>query len=154
MKKLLSVLILAIIGLTAMAQSATESELIRAYFKVTKMAIFEESMGLTEEQGTQFWPLYKKYEEEAAKLNDFRIKYLTDYVDNFENITDEQVDALLKGANSYNKKMAALKTKYYKQIKKTLGSGLAMRFLQIEEYIQTVIKYEILDTLPFVGDEM
>ena len=65
MKKLLSVLILAIIGLTAMAQSATESELIRAYFKVTKMAIFEESMGLTEEQGTQFWPLYKKYEEDC-----------------------------------------------------------------------------------------
>ncbi len=153
MKKSLVIFFFAVFGMAAVAQSNTEEELIRAYFKITKMAIFEQSMGLSEDQATLFWPLYKQYEEEAGKLNDFRIKYLTDYVENFENITDEQVDGLLKSANTFNKKMSSLKTKYYKLIKKQLSSGVAMRFLQIEEYIQTVIKYEILDTLPFVGDE-
>jgi hypothetical protein len=153
MKRLLTLVLLSLIYLGSYGQSNTEQEMIRSYFKVAKTAIFEESMGLSNEESEIFWPLYKAYDVEATELNNMRIDYLTDYVNNFENITDEQVDAILKSAARYNKKMAALKTKYYRQMKKQLSAGVAMRFIQIEEYIQTVVKYEILEALPFVGDE-
>ncbi len=69
-----------------------------------------------------------------------------------ENITDEQVDEFLKQSNSYNKKMVSLKSRYYKLMKKELSSKVAIRFMLVEEYIQTAVKYELLETLPWVGD--
>ena len=153
MKKTILFAFLLAIGFQSFSQvSSTEQELIKSYFKLTKMALVEDAMALSEENGKIFWPLYKQYDAEASKLNQFRIDYLNDYVEQVENITDEQVDAFLKQANTFNKKMAALKTKYYKQMKKELSSKVAIRFMLVEEYIQTAVKYELLETLPWVGD--
>jgi hypothetical protein len=153
MKKTILFAFLLAIGFQSFSQvSSTEQELIKSYFKLTKMAIVEEAMALSEEDGNVFWPLYKQFDVEASKLNQFRIDYLNDYVAQVENITDEQVDAFLKQANTFNKKMAALKSKYYKLMKKDLSSKVAIRFMLVEEYIQTAVKYELLETLPWVGD--
>ena len=153
MKKTILFAFILAIGFQSFSQvSSTEQELIKSYFKLTKMAIVEEAMALSEEDGNVFWPLYKQYDVEASELNQFRIDYLSDYVAQVENITDEQVDAFLKQANTFNKKMANLKSKYYKQMKKELSSKTAIRFMLVEEYIQTAVKYELLETLPWVGE--
>ena len=154
MKKTILFAFILAIGFQSFSQSSnTEAELIKSYFKLTKMAIIEDAMGLSEEDGNVFWPIYKQFDAEAAKLNQTRINYLLDYVDKVENITNEEVDTFLKDANTYNKKMATLKTKYYKQMKKALSSKVAIRFILIEEYIQTIIKYQLLESMPWVGDD-
>ena len=153
MKKTILFAFLLAIGFQSFSQvSSTEQELIKSYFKLTKMAIVENAMVLSEKDGAIFWPLFKQYDVEASKLNQFRIDYLTDYVAQVENITDEQVDEFLKQSNSYNKKMVSLKSKYYKLMKKELSSKVAIRFMLVEEYIQTAVKYELLETLPWIGD--
>ncbi len=153
MKKTILFAFLLAIGFQSFSQgSSTEQELIKSYFKLTKMALVEDAMALSEENGKIFWPLYKQYDVEASKLNQIRIDYLNDYVEQVANITNEQVDAFLKQVNSYNKKMTSLKSKYYKLMKKELSSKIAIRFMLVEEYIQTVVKYELLETLPWVGD--
>lgn len=153
MKKTILFAFLLAIGFQSFSQvSSTEQELIKSYFKLTKMAIVENAMALSEKDGAIFWPLHKQYDVEASKLNQFRIDYLTDYVAQVENITDEQVDEFLKQSNSYNKKMVSLKSKYYKLMKKELSSKVAIRFMLVEEYIQTAVKYELLETLPWIGD--
>ncbi len=153
MKKIILFAFLFAIGFQSFGQgSNTEKELIESYFKLTKMALVEDAMALSEENGKIFWPLYKQYDAEASELNQYRINYLNDYVEQVENITNEQVDAFLKQANTYNKKMAALKSKYYKLMKKNLSSKVAIRFMLVEEYIQTAVKYEMLENLPWVGD--
>ena len=153
MKKTILIAILVAIGFQSYSQgSSTEQELIKSYFKLTKMALVEDAMALSEENGKIFWPLYKQYDVEASKLNQLRIDYLNDYVEQVANITNDQVDAFLKQANAYNKKMAALKSKYYNRMKKELSSKVAIRFMLVEEYIQTAVKYEMLEALPWVGD--
>ncbi len=153
MKKTILFAFLLAIGFQSFSQvSSTEQELIKSYFKLTKMALVEDAMALSEKDGAIFWPLYKQYDVEASKLNQYRIDYLFDYVEHVDNITNEQVDAFLKQANTYNKKMTSLKSKYYKLMKKELSSKIAIRFMLVEEYIQTAVKYELLETLPWVGD--
>ncbi|MEA3478092.1 MAG: hypothetical protein U9R60_07935 [Bacteroidota bacterium] len=153
MKKTILFAFLLTIGLQSFSQvSSTEQELIKSYFKLTKMALVEDAMALSEEDGALFWPLYKQFDAEASKLNQLRIDYLSDYVAQVENITNEQVDEFLKNSNSYNKKMVSLKSRYYKLMKKELSSKVAIRFMLVEEYIQTAVKYELLETLPWVGD--
>jgi len=153
MKKTILFAFIIAIGFHSFSQgSNTEQELIQSYFKLTKMALVEDAMALSEANGNIFWPLYKQYDAEASKLNQYRIDYLSVYVKQVENITNEQVDEFLKKANTYNKKMTALKSRYYKLMKKDLSSKIAIRFMLVEEYIQTAVKYEMLENLPWVGD--
>jgi 16S rRNA A1518/A1519 N6-dimethyltransferase RsmA/KsgA/DIM1 with predicted DNA glycosylase/AP lyase activity len=154
MKKLLLIAIVVFIGIQSFGQtsSASEEELVKSYFKLSKKALFEANMKMSDVQATAFWPLYNKFETEAGKLQDDRITFLKEYAENFENITEEQADEFIKKVFQYRKKMLALKMKYYKQVKKATNSLVATRFLEIEQYVQTAVMYEILESLPFVGD--
>jgi hypothetical protein len=154
MKKLILIAIVVFIGLQSFGQatSASEEELVKSYFKLSKKALFEANMNLSDAQAIAFWPLYNKFETEAGKLQDDRIAFLKDYAENFENITDEQADEFIKRVFQYRKKMLALKMKYYKQVKKATNALVATRFLEIEQYVQTAVRYEIMEALPFVGD--
>lgn len=154
MRKTLLFAFMLLVGFQSFGQNAvSEEELIKSYFKLTKKAIFEAGMGLTEEGAQVFWPIYNKYEVEVGNLNDKRIGFLNKYVENFENITDEQADEFVNEVFKYRKKSLSLKMKYYKQMKKSLSAKTATRFVEIEQYIQTAVRYEIMESLPFIGDE-
>lgn len=155
MKKLLLIAIVVFIGLQSYGQtsSASEEELVKSYFKLSKKALFEANMNLSEAQTSAFWPLYNKFETESGKLQDDRIAFLKEYAENFENMTNEQGDEFVKKVFQYRKKMLSLKMKYYKQVKKATNALVATRFLEIEQYVQTAVRYEIMEALPFVGDK-
>ena len=57
MKKLI-LLFLAVVTITANAQTRSELELIKDIFKVEKKAVVGDFMKLTDEQASKFWPIY------------------------------------------------------------------------------------------------
>lgn len=128
----------------------TEEELVLSYFKLEKKALVSQAMDLSEEQAKVFWPIYNNFEKEASKLTEMRIAYIKAYAEQYETITPEEADAIMKKAFEYQKKHIALEMKYYKQLKKSLGALLATRFIQVEEYINTGVKMQLLDAIPFV----
>ena len=156
MKKNLSIAIVFFIGLQAFGQnsSVSEEELVKSYFKLSKKSLFEANMNLTDEQAVAFWPLYNKFEDESGKLQDDRIAFLKEYAENFENLTEEQADAFVQKVFKYRKKMLSVKMKYYKQIKKATTAKVATRFMEIEQYVQTAVRFTIMESLPFVGDDL
>ena len=156
MNKLLLLAIVAFVGLQAFGQSSSnsEEEMIKSYFKLSKKSLFEGNMNLTDEQAVAFWPIYDKFAEEEGKVQDNRIAFLKEYANNFENMTDEQADAYIQEVFKYRKKMLSLKKKYYKQVKKATTAKVATRFMEIEQYVQTAVRFTIMESLPFVGDDL
>ena len=128
----------------------SEEELVLSYFKLEKKALVGQAMNLSDVQADIFWPVYNNYEQESAKLTQMRISYLKAYAEKFETITPEEADAIMKKAFEYQKKHLALEVKYYKILKKKLGALVATRFIQVEEYINTGVKMQLLDAIPFV----
>jgi hypothetical protein len=128
----------------------TEEELVLSYFKLEKKALVSQAMNLSDVQAEIFWPVYNAYEQETAKLTQMRIAYLKVYAEKYETITPEEADAIMKKAFEYQKKHLALEVKYYKILKKKLGALVATRFIQVEEYINTGVKMQLLDAIPFV----
>ena len=128
----------------------TEEELVLSYFKLEKKALVSQAMNLSDVQADVFWPIYNEFEKESAKLTQMRIAYLKEYSEKYETITPEEADAIIKKAFEYQKKHLALEMKYYKILKKKLGALLATRFIQVEEYINTGVKMQLLDAIPFV----
>ena len=55
------------------------AELLRSDVRTQKVAIITEVMGFTEAEDKAFWPIYREYDAEMAKLGDERVALIAEY---------------------------------------------------------------------------
>ena len=55
------------------------AELLRSDVRAQKVAILTEVMGFTEAEDKAFWPIYREYDAEMAKLGDERVALIAEY---------------------------------------------------------------------------
>jgi len=150
-KQFIPLLFLVLIGLAGQAQDKSEIAMIRDMWKVEKKDLVREYMALDEKQAAGFWPLYDSYSQERASLATNRMESLENYAKNYTTLTDEQSDNLVKAILKNDKENVDLQEKYYKKMKKVIGSTKAAQFLQMESYFQTQIRAEVQEAIPFIG---
>ncbi len=63
--------------------------MLRSDVRAEKVAIITEVMGFTEAEDAAFWPIYREYDLELAKLGDERTALIAEYAKNYANITDD-----------------------------------------------------------------
>lgn len=125
-------------------------ELLRSDLRSQKIAIITELMAFTEAEDVKFWPLYREYETELAKINDDRLALIKEYAANYEKLTDEVADRIARGALLVEGQRSALKARYYDRFKSVLLPKGAARFLQVENQILAILDLQIAASLPIV----
>ena len=126
------------------------AELLRSDLRSQKVAIITEMMQFTEAEDAKFWPVYREYETELAKINDERLALIREYATKYEAITDDVADRLARSALDLEGRRHALKLKYYDRFKSVLTPKTAARFLQIENQILLLLDLQIAASLPIV----
>lgn len=124
------------------------AELLRSDVRAEKVAIITEVMGFTEAEDAAFWPIYRAYDAEMAKLGDERVALIADYAKNYGQMTDEAADRLALKAIDLDAKRGAALAKCYADVKKGLSAATALRFLQVESQLQHIIDLQIAASLP------
>ncbi|WP_276390967.1 hypothetical protein [Eudoraea chungangensis] len=156
MKKLKRILglSLALVFLSAVAVNAQsnqeEVDFVQSIFGMEKKQAVAEFLDL--DSSNAFWPLYDEYEVSRKELGKRRVDLLDDYVSNYETMDGVATDAMVKEAISLRKAHDKLIDQYYKKIKKVSGAKRAAQFYQIENYIQSAIRYGILEGIPFLEE--
>lgn len=125
-------------------------QLLRSDLRTEKVAIITEVMTFTEEEDAKFWPIYREYETKLANLNDERLRGIKEYADNFDKVTDELADRLVRGALGLEERRNALKLEVYNKLKTALSAKTAARFLQVENQILLLLDLQIASALPIV----
>jgi hypothetical protein len=145
----------AVAAQSAPAQDQTKTlnlsayaELLRADVRAQKVAILTEVMGFSEAEDKAFWPIYREYDAEMAKLADERVALIADYARNYQQMTDDAADALAKKALDLEQRRQAAKAKCYERVKAALKPRQALRFLQVEHQLQLLIDLQISASLP------
>ena len=153
MKKITAILTIIILcSVSFVAKAQTNDEMFNSVFKQEKRAYFSENMHLKTDEFDKFWTQYGFFETDRATLGSDRISQLKTYVEKYQTMSNEDADTFMKKWLALDKKEDALRKKYYCKMKKALGAKTAAHFLQLDDYIQTAIKFEILDELPFIGE--
>src|SRR5215204_1034768 len=127
---------------------AAYAELLRSDVRAQKIAILTEVMGFTEAEDAAFWPIYREYDGEMAKLGDERTALIGDYVQEYATLTDAAADRLAIRALELEARRQALKGKYYEKVKTAVSPRTAMRFLQVEHQLLLLIDLQIAAALP------
>ena len=125
-------------------------ELLRSDLRTQKVAIIAEMMQFNEEEDKRFWPIYREYELELAKINDDRIALIADYAASYEAMTDGIADRIALGALELENRRNELKSKYYTRFKAALSPLTAAKFLQVENQILLLLDLQIAASLPVV----
>ena len=125
-------------------------ELLRADLRATKVEIVSAAMRLREDEAKVFWPIYGDYEVELGRLSDRRMAMIQSYADEQEKMTDERAAELAAEWFRLQEDRTKLRKKYYRKVEKALSSGIAARFIQVENQVSLLIDLQISEELPLI----
>jgi hypothetical protein len=139
---------------TASAQDkpADNMEILREKIRGDKKLVIALNMELTESEAKGFWPIYEQYQKDLQKINQRLANLLESYADDFrrKSLTDDKAKKLIDEALAIDRADANLKSTYAPKLGKVLPVKKVVRYLQIENKIRAVVKYDIASGVPLV----
>jgi hypothetical protein len=132
--------------------STTNTDLLVQKLKADKKLFVAETVGVTDEEGAKFWPIYDAYQADLMKVND-RLKkviesYATDY--NAGTMTDQKATALTAEVIGIDETVVGLKKAYFAKLKGVMPPTKIARYIQVENWIRAEINWELASSIPFV----
>ena len=129
------------------APEITSAELL-ARIQADKRGIVARSMNLTPEEEKKFWPLYEKFQRELEVPQRAQTLALLDYIAAGHSLTDANAKRLTEQVLAAMLDEARLRQKHFGQLLKVLPASKAARYVQIENKIQAVVRYESARSVP------
>ena len=131
---------------------ADNMEILRDKIKADKKLVVAANMELTESEAKGFWPIYDEYQKDLQKINHRLASLLESYAADFRNksLTDDKAKKLIDEAIGIEAAEANLKSTYAPKLGKVLPVKKVARYLQIENKIRAVIKYDLARGVPLV----
>ena len=142
-----------IFPLTLLAQqNADQTNYFKAIFGVEKLTLVKDFIKVDSENNKEFWDTYAEYETSRKELQAERIDLITDYAENYTDLSDEKIEELCKRSIKQAKNNSKNIEKYFKKLKRIAGPRPAAQFLQIENYFLSVSKTAFSENIPFIGE--
>ena len=154
MKRTILMITLVLYAFLTQAQSSDDYiELARDILKTEKKAAIAEGMELTDAEITPFWELYNEYNSKLSQTQNQRVALIKNYAENYEAMTDEKADEIMKSFFKYQQDIVKLKKSYYGRFKKILPAVKAARYFQLENKIQALVDAELSMQIPLIEVE-
>jgi hypothetical protein len=125
-----------------------EQQQLIAQIQTDKHAIVLKTLALDDAQVQAFTPIYDRYQVERKKLFDRAVDLLELYASNYETMTDEAARKILKDWFSLQDDEVALTRKYARQLEKVLPPAKVIRFVQIENKLDTLVQLRAVANIP------
>jgi Spy/CpxP family protein refolding chaperone len=136
----------------AQDKPADNMQILRDKIKADKKLLVASNMELTESEAKGFWPIYDEYQKELQKINQRMAKVLESYADDnrSKSLTDDKAKKLIDEAVSVEQAEANIKSTFAPKLSKVLPVKKVVRYLQIENKIRAVVRYDIAQGVPLV----
>lgn len=153
MKNVLTVLFSLVVVSVSAQMTKDDINLIQAIYGKDKRDLMESYMQFKDTaKAAYFWKTYDNYETERKALGQQYVAIMQDYANNYSTLTDAKADGLITRAAANNAGFESLYKKYYGILKPRIGALKASQFLQLESYLRSVVKVNILNQIPFIGE--
>lgn len=125
----------------AKEEGPTEDE--KKIYRSEKIGFITKQLNLTEEEAQKFWPVYNELEEERKELWREKRRYMFDYYDNNENMSEQEHQEALNKYLYFENKECEFKNNQVEKLKEILPPHKIM----ILFYTETQFKHFILNKL-------
>ena len=130
------------------APAAMTSEQWMQRIQSDRTAIVMRSMDLTPEETKAFTPLYEKFQKELGPSRKQMGRAILDFVNADAKLTDANAQRLATQVLAADRDQARLHEKHFKELLKVLPARKAARYMQIENKLDAVVRYETAKAIP------
>jgi hypothetical protein len=136
----------------AQDKPADNMQILREKIRADKKLVVATNMELTESEAKSFWQIYEQYQKDLQKINGRMANLLQSYAEDFrgKSLTDEKAKKLIDEALAIEVAEANLKSTYAPKLSKVLPIRKVARYLQIENKIRAIVKYDLAQGVPLV----
>jgi len=153
MKKLLVLGLALVFAPYVNAQSSNdEMQMFQTMFGMAKKEIVSEFVKIDGSKNDAFWKLYEEYETNRKQLGQKRFVALNNYVKNYTKLSAAETDQIIEDIILLSTSQDKLIAKYYDKMKKEISISTAAQFYQIEWYLQSQVRTNILESIPMINE--
>ena len=133
-----------------LAEFTTDIEAMRTVMQTERKILIMREMTFTAEEAEKFWPLYDEYSAAAKEIANLRVKVITDYAANYENMSDDLAKQLLDEAIKFDEKKLKLEKKYVRKFRAILPQIKVTRYFQLENKLDAVVNFDLASQIPLM----
>jgi len=149
-------------GVAAMAASAQQPTLepptaapntadsVRQAMRSDKRGLVERNMQLTPAEAAKFWPIYDDYQARLDRIVQRQNRALLDYINGENTMTDANAKRILREVMRADADEQRLREKGLRDMLAVLPARKAARFIQIENKLRTIQRYDVAQRLSLV----
>jgi len=121
--------------------------------RANRQALVAANLKLTEQEATQFWPVYDRYQREINATSDRLVEVIQDYTTHFSDLSNDKAMKLVDDYLAVEADRVKVRRAYVDEFAKALPGRKVARFYQIENKMDAVIRYDLAATIPVVEEE-
>jgi hypothetical protein len=143
---------LAVPAYSADENATANMEILRQKVSADKKLLVAANMSLTDAEAKAFWPIYNAYQADLKKINERTAKLIDDYAAAYNNgaVTNDTAKKLLDQSLAIDMDEVKLKQSYVPKLGKALPATKVARYMQIENKIRALVRYELAAQIPLV----
>ena len=130
-------------------------DILKEKINADKKLIVATNMPRTDAEAKNFWPLYDGYQKELEQINQRLGTTINSYADAYNagkgEIPNEAAKKLLADALAVDESEVKLRQSYSAKMGKALPATKGARYLQIENKIRAIIKFELAAQIPIAS---
>lgn len=135
---------------TAEQANDANIQLMRQDIRAQRKKIVAANMPLTETEATKFWPVYDRYIGETIKINDLRYAIIKEYAQNYQSMTDEKAESLIRRWLAVDQDNTQLRIKFIPEFEKVISPKKTAMFFQIDRRVALMIELQLDSQIPLV----
>ena len=146
-------LISALLGTLPVAAQVSDTDYLqqlRTDIQSDRQALVAASLGLTDEEGEAFWPVYRDYRSDMAKVGDRMQALIQNYAEIWDTATEEQAKTMVNEMLAIQRDEFKVRKSHLSKFRKVLPEVKVARFLQIENKIDVIVKLGLADVIPLI----
>ena len=113
-----------------------------------KKELIAGNLTLTDSESTRLWQVYEQYSAELSKVNDTRTTILKEYSQEYDTLTDDRADDLIRRWLETDIEQAKLRQQFAGTFQTVLPGKKAATFLQLERRISMMMDVQLTSELP------
>ena len=150
---MLALAVMAAAPVQAQAQAQADSmQVLRQEMQKDKKLVVQANLPLTDAEAKAFWPIYEDYQKALHRINDRLATMLVTYGKQYGegNISDKEAMATLERYYGIEEEEMKLRRSFLPRLAKVLPGKKVARYMQIENKIRALVKYELAGEVPLV----
>jgi len=133
---------------TMAADEDDTRELARETIQANKKLVVAGNMNLNVNEKEGFWAVYEDYQKDLEKILERTVALIEEFAVNFETLSEKKATELLNTHLKIEADTVKLKKSYVSKFQKVLPAQKVVRYYQIENKIEAIIDYDLVDKIP------